>query len=391
MTVPHWRVVHDPRTIRCDTAVLGGGISGVAAALALERRGVDVVIVERGEIASGASGRNAGFLMRGAADNYAAAVRQWGRQTARMVWRWSEENLAMLRAEGIELLPSVRRMPSCLLAFEREEADELRTAYEMLREDHFDAGWQESGTDAAWRGGALAGLVNPGDAACNPCELVAYLAGRLRRPPLTNHEVARVERDGPGVLLHTAEAVIQARRCLVCLNAYAPLLFPALGPVLRPNRGQMMAVRTASRAFDMSYYANHGSEYFRQTLPGIAVFGGWRKHFAQAEIGWEDRTTPEVQQGLEEFASRLLGGKVEVASRWAGTMAFTPDGLPIIGPIDAEGRPADVTSPLWFCGGYTGHGMSMGFKCAHAAVDAMLNRADPPFPLTRFSGATGRL
>ena len=51
---------HTPR--RCDTLVVGGGLTGCAAAYELAREGVDVLLVDRGSLNSEASGRNAGGL-----------------------------------------------------------------------------------------------------------------------------------------------------------------------------------------------------------------------------------------------------------------------------------------------------------------------------------------
>ena len=47
-------------TRRCDTLVVGGGLTGCAAAYELARAGVDVLLIERGSLNSEASGRNAG-------------------------------------------------------------------------------------------------------------------------------------------------------------------------------------------------------------------------------------------------------------------------------------------------------------------------------------------
>src|SRR6266705_6373747 len=77
---------------RADVLVVGGGITGVSLLHHLDRRGVDAVLVERSHLASGASGRNAGFLLAGVADCYAEAVRIFGREKAREVWHITAEN-----------------------------------------------------------------------------------------------------------------------------------------------------------------------------------------------------------------------------------------------------------------------------------------------------------
>ena len=72
--------------------VIGGGITGVSLLHHLGKQGIDAVLVERNHLASGASGRNAGFLLAGVADCYAEAVRIFGRSRARDIWHMTMEN-----------------------------------------------------------------------------------------------------------------------------------------------------------------------------------------------------------------------------------------------------------------------------------------------------------
>ena len=67
---------------------------------------------------------------------------------------------------------------------------------------------------------------------------------------------------------------------------------------------------------------------------------------------------------------------------------FSPDGLPLIGPVLPGGAPAsDPASGIWFCGGFTGHGMSLARRAAREAVEAMLEGRRPIFSIDRFEGA----
>lgn len=402
MTIPHWRFAPNPDVVHTDAIVVGAGICGVAAALALERRGLRVAVVERGAVASGASGRNAGFLMRGAADHYADAIRLYGRERARAVWKWTEDNLADLRREGIEDLPSYRRVPSCLLALSEKQAEELTRSAALLREDGFEVEWVTDGDDSVFgnRGsGVLGALVNPNDASINPIHLVRHLAGKLCGTIHENEPVLAIEphaaggsRDGELVAVRTPARVFVAPRVLLATNAYAPLLIPSLSALVTPRRGQMFALRNAPDAegrrplrLAYSYYANHGSEYLRQTADGTVVIGGCRTYFAGREIGYEDTTTDWVQRALEAFAARLLGpafSAADITTRWSGVMGFSPDGLPLVGPL-----PEFPAGNVWFCGAFTGHGMSMGFRTATAAVAGMVDGLPCPFEMSRCATA----
>jgi len=381
MTVSLWRRGRTLERVETDVAVVGAGITGLSAALELDRAGIGRVVLERHEIGSGASSRNAGFLMRGLAENYLLASEQFGRERAREIWAWTEGNLAGLRAEGIESLESYRAVPSCLVACEAKEADQLARSLDMLREDGFEAGWIEAGEDSLWRSGlATRGLVNPNDAACDPWELVRWLRSKISARVVEGAEVASIRPTDSGLVELIGPGIVtRARRVLVCVNAYASLLCEALAGVVEPKRGQMLALHAPDARLDHSYYMNWGGEYFRQTPDGSIVVGGMRERRAAEETGFEDRVTPELQEAIEGLASRLFGPACEVSARWSGTMGFSPDGMPLVGPVPGD-WPANA---VWFCGGFTGHGMSMAFKTAGAAVRAMIEGGETPFPLAR--------
>ncbi|MFI4897766.1 MAG: NAD(P)/FAD-dependent oxidoreductase, partial [Phycisphaerales bacterium JB059] len=372
MSVSLWRRSADPERVECEVCVVGGGICGLSAALELQRRGVRTVLVEGSEIGAGASGRNAGYLIRGAADNYAHACREYGRERAAMLWRWTEENLRALREEGIEELAGFEARPSCLIALHEEEEAQLVESARLLREDGFEVellGPGEGPDDALGRSGrVLSGLVNPGDGVCSPIERLGLLRDRLTEVEIRcGQEAHTVRGAGRGVEVVCSDVRVSCERVFVALNAYGPSLLPGLEGVVCAHRGQMLAARPIGRAapLEMAYYANHGSEYFRPGPGGTIVFGGARTYFEAEEAGTQTGVTRRVQERLERFMRELVTDRFEVIARWSGTMGFSPDGLPLAGEVPVEGVGAER---VWFCGGYTGHGMSMAFTTARAAV-----------------------
>ncbi|MCA9299518.1 MAG: FAD-binding oxidoreductase, partial [Phycisphaerales bacterium] len=351
MTVSLWQR-ESRASLEVDVAIIGGGLCGLGAAIACTASGVRWAILEQHRTGSGASGRNAGYLIRGAAENYARASRTLGRDRARALWAHTESNIAILRGLGLESLPSFERRPSVILAYHEDEATELHESLDLLRSDGFDASMLEGGDDALWRHHPpRAALCNPGDAVVNPSELVEMLAAHAGRAHIhEGQEVDEIVHDGDHLRVRSRGFDVRARRVLVCTNAWAPLLVPELRGVVTPRRGQMIAVRAPGSRLDAAYYANWGSEYFRPGPDGLLLFGGCRLTDEAGEVGYEDTVTAPIQEALEAFATRVLGGLFEVVARWAGTMGFSPDGL----PITREVRPG-----VWFCGGFTGHGMSM--------------------------------
>ena len=78
---------------RADVIIIGGGVTGCSCALALADAGLRVRLHEAREIASGASGRNGGFALRGAALAYDVARERLGSQAAARLWRLTERYL----------------------------------------------------------------------------------------------------------------------------------------------------------------------------------------------------------------------------------------------------------------------------------------------------------
>ncbi len=390
MTVSLWQRTPPHRTQQCDVAIIGAGITGLSAAIELESRGISAIILEADYAGSKASGRNAGYLIRGAAENYALASKQLGRDTAGFLWDWSQRNLAALKALGIESTPSYAQRPSCIVALGQPEHDELIESHDMMREDGF---WCELVTpenapsDPLWRSGRpTLGLLNPHDAVCSPIELINLLGASLTTTPVfEGAEVYRIEDEGDRIALLTRAVRVVCSRLLVCTNAYAPGLIHALRGVITPNRGQMIAVRPHKRSdsrLEFAYYLNHGSEYVR-TAPGDQIiFGGARTYHADLEATSADETSDTVQDHLESFVRELITTEYDITARWSGIMGFSPDGMPVVARVPIH---ALKNNHVWFCGGLTGHGMSMGHQTARHAVRVMLEDEPTRFGLERFA------
>jgi gamma-glutamylputrescine oxidase len=375
MSVSLWQR-GDTEEIETSVAIVGGGVCGLSAALECEARGVDAVIVERERVGAGASGRNAGYLMRGMAESYSVACDMYGRERARAVWAWSEENLAALRALGAAEAAGFEDRASCLVALGEGEEGELRRSAEMMADDGFDTALVEppGASDAVWRSGrARVGLVNPGDAVCHPVALLSLLRSRLSRTRvLEPQEVFALEPGGGHVCVRARGVRVKAERVLVAANAWIGELVPSLRGVIEPKRGQMLAARPAKPTpLEFAYYLNRGDEYIRGGPDGVMLVGGCRRLEPEAESGDRGGVHPAVQGRLEGYLRELVTDRYEVVARWSGVMGFSPDGLPVVGPTAEDGR-------VWVCGGFTGHGMSLGHLAGRRAAAALLGFAERP-------------
>src|SRR5216110_890344 len=80
-----------------NVAIVGAGIAGIAAAYFLAKAGARPIVLEARGIAEAASGRNAGFLLAGVAENFVAASRRYGEDRALRIWRFTRHNQELVR------------------------------------------------------------------------------------------------------------------------------------------------------------------------------------------------------------------------------------------------------------------------------------------------------
>src|ERR1044071_4006474 len=112
-----------------DVVVIGGGVTGCSCAHRLAQAGLSVQVLEAREVASGASGRNGGFALRGGAPAYDTARGQLGAELAHALWRLTERYLDRLESLAGE---AFRRTGSLRLAADPAERPELEAEYEAL-------------------------------------------------------------------------------------------------------------------------------------------------------------------------------------------------------------------------------------------------------------------
>jgi gamma-glutamylputrescine oxidase len=382
VTVPYW--LDDPYSPRAalsgdataDIAVVGGGLTGISAAYHLAARGCKVAVVERGDLASGASGRNAGFLLCGVANTYSIAVKSHGREKSRLLWTISRDNHALMRSlvesEGLDCLYA--RNGSYLLALSEQEAKALVRSAKTLVEDGFQAEYVDDTAVARLfpGGGFLAGLFNPADGEIHPARFVRGLARAAERKGARLFErtpVTKIDFGADSVALQTPGGKLSASMLLLASNAYTGLLHPFFDGAIVGMRGQMFATEPCpQRILPAPVYADFGFEYFRQLPDGRILAGGGRRASLDTEITFADRPTDKVQGAIETFLHSCFPASrgLKITHRWAGIMGFSCDELPNIGPV-----PGSVN--VYAAAGYHGHGLGYAVIAGKAVGEMMLD------------------
>jgi glycine/D-amino acid oxidase-like deaminating enzyme len=344
-----------------DVAIVGGGVTGCACALALAEAGRRVRVYEAREVAGGASGRNGGFALRGGAPAYDAARRNLGAERAKGLWRLTERYLD--RLEGLAG-DAFRRTGSLRLAADREERSELEAEYEALREDGFDVEWRDELAEPL-RGRFDGAIFHPPDGSLQPARWVRRLAARAAGAGAELREHQRVE----------SLDEIEADQVVLATDGYTQGLLPQLDAIVTPTRGQVLVTEPLEPGlFPCPHYARHGYDYWQQTLEGRLVAGGFRDKALDHEHTPEEEVTQLIQGHLERFVTELLGEAPEITHRWAGIFGATEDRLPLVGAVPGHDK-------VWVSCGYSGHGNVLGLACGELVAGAILGRPAPELEL----------
>jgi len=367
VTAPYW--LEDAPPARADrrfegpvdVAVVGGGVTGCACARVLAEAGLKVRLYEARQIAGGASGRNGGFALRGGAAPYDVSVESIGRERAVAYWRRTEEAVDRIEALAGD---AFARTGSLRLAADDEEAEALRREYELLREDGFAVEWRPELDDPV-KPLFAAAMFHPPDGAVQPARWVRRLAAHAAEAGADLREETRVD----------SLDELQAEQVVVATDGYPSGLLGALEGLIIPTRGQMIATEPLpERLFDCPHYSRHGFDYWQQREDGRILAGGFRDTALDDEFTTSEETTAAIQASLEQLVCDLVGWPVVTTHRWAGLFGFVPDFMPVVGRVPGEER-------LWVSGGYSGHGMVLGFMCGELVGNAILGRDAPDLDL----------
>ncbi|WP_369252633.1 NAD(P)/FAD-dependent oxidoreductase [Geodermatophilus amargosae] len=383
-SIPLWQdEPYDPRPplegqVRADVCVVGAGAGGLATARRLLDAGLSVVVLERAEVASGASGRNGGFFIAGAAPMYHDARRLWGRERAAAV---HAATLAAQRemlevAEAVGARSEFRVGGLLRLAVDEVEADDVRSNAAALAEDGFPGQMvgENDLPDPLARPGR-AGLLFPHDGSVHPVRWLRALAGALqsRGTRVFEHSpvVGLPAADGDGVRVTTPAGVVRCDRAVVAMDGDLAALVPSARSV-RPRRLTMLATAPLGRAvLPFPVYARHGHEYVHQTADGRIALGGFSDLDGDASWTARAEVSGPVQARLDRWLLEELRVDAPVTHRWAGVVGFAEDPLPRCGPVPGtDGR-------VLALGGYNGTGHVQAWVASRVVADLVVTGTSP--------------
>jgi glycine/D-amino acid oxidase-like deaminating enzyme len=331
--------------IYTDVIVIGGGVTGCAASWYLAGEGVDVVLVEAGELNAQASGSNAGSLhAQIPADTFLELGEAWAADFAptlrllrRSIELWVDADRTLdgaleVRIGGGLMLASNSQQ---MRLIERKAAHEAAagTPIELL-----------DATELRRRAPYLSpGLVGAGfcpvEGKASPLVAAPAFARAAQGAGariLRRHPVQDIAAGRDGYRLQTPQAEIVAKRLVVAAGAGTSALrgLPGLEGLTIESAPIQVSVTEPMAAFigPLLYYAR-APLTMKQTAAGTVVIGGgW-----PARYDARGRPIPDADSLGQNLALALevipALAKVTLMRTWAATVNGTPDWKPIIGEL----------------------------------------------------------
>jgi len=357
---------------RASVGVVGGGIVGLTAGLALAEAGRAVTVYERGEVASGSTGRAAGVLydaFTDAANARLAAVsqRRFRERSGEGAFSFTESPYVMLAREGDEeraaaIEAAVERMRANDRAVSLVDPAELGERFPLVTDDVAVAAVADG-----------AGWGDPGDYARLLAERFVAAGGDLR----TETPVA-VDPEGPSVVPEGGASEAHDA-VLVAAGAHTKRLLADAGVAvpLKPYRVQAL---TSTTPYDgpMVYDAT-GGFYLRAHPTGLLAGDGT----VPEEVDPDDWDPAADEWFVDETRERLaerLEYDLTVDRAWAGLCVATPDGEPLLGELPGQ-------EGLYVAAGWQGHGVMRAPGAGEAVAEEIRGgEGVPAFDPERFDG-----
>lgn len=371
-----------------DILIIGGGIAGASTAFHLAEQGRDVILLERGEIASEASGQNMGGL----------GGNGWGN---------NPDLLSYLTAGGVEIFKRMQielgydmefRLSGTLTAIHTEEQFEFfQDRVSSLRAQGYDLELltprearaiepEANGELAGYQYAAQRGQADP----VKSTRAFAHAAEVAGATIKTGQNVTAITpQSAGGYAVQTGSGEYRCQTLVLATGAWCGPVGEMLGlkiPIV-PVRGQMWAtgaqpprvfntIGSAESSFvwsrnngaDANYPPNlthkNGQRfirhlYGRQRKNGEIIFGGDRESLGY--VTEPDATGIEVNRGHAAEVIPLVAS-LPIARVWSGLMPFSLDGAPIIGKIS-------LRENLFIVSGLSSSGFGRGPMAGKLAAD----------------------
>ncbi len=357
---------------RADVCVVGGGYTGLSAALCAAEAGARVELIEAHTIGFGASGRNGGQIHSGLRKSQAQLEAWLGPLHARDLWTLAQDAKALVRSRiethriACELKPGLviaAHNAAAVRALARD-TEHLAGAY-----GYSEVRMMDAAETAAQLGTAiyLGGQYDAGGGHLHPLLYARGLGDAAEAASAVLWErspAVSIEPTRDAVVVHSAAGRISASRVILACDAYSVSIAPQLAPFVAHVESFVTA--TAPLPAELSELVipsgvavadtRHVLDYYRKSGDGRLLFAGREAYFrAPSDIA------ALVRPRMLHVFPRLRDVPTEYA--WSGTVGITVTRMPHFGRLSER---------VLFAHGYSGQGVALATLGGQVLAEAAL-------------------
>lgn len=362
-----------------DVAVIGGGFTGLGAALQLAKAGSRVIVLEAETVGFGASGRNGGHLNNGLAHSYLAAKAELGKERAIALYKALDASIETLEAiiaeEGIDC--NFRRAGKLKLASKPQHFESIAKNFEAVHAEVDPDTALLSGADLKSEIGSPfhGAMLSRKSAMMHMGRYVVGLAEAAKRRGAVIVEKAAVTEhgrvDGRHVL-KTGRGAVTADQVLIATGAYTTSNFGYFRRRIIPVGSFIIATRPLTDTEVAAAMPGNRTcvnsmnigNYWRLSPDNRLIFGGRARFSATSDQSSDARSGAILREGLGRIFPQLAD--VDIDYCWGGLVDMTKDRYPRAGYQDG----------VWYAMGYSGHGAQLSTHLGMTIADAILGRPD---------------
>lgn len=360
---------------RADICVVGGGYTGLSAALHLAQAGRRVVLVEAQRVGFGASGRNGGQLGSGQRVEQDTLEKMVGRDAATRLWDLGEDAKALVKSLikthdiDCHLKPGVAWTASSAGDVEHLHAYagflQGRYGYDQIEVLDRDA-LRTVCASPAYRGG----ILDMGAAHLHPLNLALGLARAAQAAGVEIYERSAVHQitEGSPATVQTDGGRVTADHVILACNGYLGRLNRKVAAKVMPINNFIVATEPLGdrvkdvlprdvAVADSKFVVN----YFRLSHDGRLLFGGGESYGYR----FPSDLAAKARKPMGQVFPALRDVKIDYA--WGGTLAITMKRLPFL---------ARVAPNILSASGYSGHGVGTAIHAGQLMARAIQGDGD---------------
>jgi gamma-glutamylputrescine oxidase len=378
---------------RADVCVIGGGFTGLSAALNLAEQGLDVVLLEAEYVGFGASGRNGGLIGSGQRKDVLEMEARFGAEQARRFWDYAEAAKTEIRDRVAKHAIDCGLRHGQVQGVHKKHYVGWAAAYASALAERYDYPHARALSRDETRAlvatdDFLAGLQDSQAMSLHPLNYALGLARAAHDAGVRIYEKSRVTsytRSDPATV-NAASGTVTASFVVLACNGYLDKLEPRVAGKIMPINNFMIATEPLGEARALQLIAGrfgvHDTRfvvnYFRLSDDYRLLFGGGENY----RRGFPDDIAAFVRPNMLRLFPQLDDVRIDYA--WGGTLSVTVNRLPHLGRLPPN---------LFFAQGYSGHGVStanFAGKIIAEAIAGTAGRFDvfASLPIHRFPGGT---